>query len=159
MSVTVKTEGFKDLEQTLNTLTKSAGRGVLKRTLISAAEPVAEVARQLAPDDPSTTSEDLHREIFVSSKLSKRDASSHRKMFKDDRSSVEVFVGPSIKAYPQALMQEFGTVNHGPQSYMRPAWDQQQKPTLDRIGGALWQEIEKSMERAARKAARQAAKG
>jgi len=156
MTEVMRTTGFADLEQALKDLSKSAGKGVLRRSLKTAAQPIADLASSLAPDDPNTTSEDLHREIFVSRKLSRQDASQHRKMFRDDRSAVEMFVGPSVKAYPQALMQEFGTVYQPPQAYMRPAWDQEKKPTLDRLGREMMIEIDKAMARAARKAARQA---
>jgi HK97 gp10 family phage protein len=151
---TTKIEGFAALERELERLTKAAGKGVLRRSLKKSAEPIAVLASSLAPDDPRTTSEDLHREISVSSKLSKKDAGEHRKMFRDDKAAVEMFVGPSTKAYPQALMQEFGTVNHSPQPYMRPAWDQEAQPTLDRLGRILWDELEKSVARADRKAAK-----
>lgn len=156
---TVKVEGFADLERELEKLSKAAGKGVLRRSLKKSAEPMADVASMIAPDDPATTFEDLHREISVSTKLSPRDRGSHRKMFRNDRAAVEAFVGPSVKAYPQAVLQEFGTVNHPPQPYMRPAWDQEAQPTLDRLGRILWDEFEKSVARAERKAARQAAKG
>ena len=156
---TVEATGFKDLEMALEELSKSAGKGVLRRSLIKAAQPIADVASSLAPDDPRTTSEDLHREISVSTKLSKRDKSQHRKMFRDDRAAIEVFVGPSTKAYPQALLQEFGTVNHPPQPFMRPAWDREAHPTLDRLGQEVWLELDKSIARAERKAARKAARG
>jgi HK97 gp10 family phage protein len=154
MTDTVKLTGFKELDKALEKLTKAAGKGVLRRALKKAAQPVADVASRLAPDDPSTTSEDLHREIFVSPKLSNRDKAQHRKMFRDDKASVEMFIGPSVKAYPQALMQEFGTSRHGAQPYMRPAWDAGKDKVLDDIGGELWSEIDKAAARAARKAAK-----
>jgi HK97 gp10 family phage protein len=152
---TVKVEGLAALEKELERLSKSAGKGVLRRSLKKAAQPMAALASSLAPDDPNTTVEDLHREISVSPKLSKKDAGQHRKMFKNDKAAVEMFVGPSTKAYPQALMQEFGTVNQPPQPYMRPAFDQEAQPTLDRLGQIIFDELEKSLARAERKAAKE----
>lgn len=155
MSFTVSTSGFAELERELERLSKAAGKGVLRRSLKKAAEPMADLMRAAAPDDPATVGEDLKSSIAVSTKLSKRQARMHRKMFRDDRASVEMFVGPGPD--PAAWNQEFGNINHGPQSFVRPAWDQDQRALLDRLGKNLWVELEKSIKRAEAKAARQAA--
>ncbi len=75
-------------------------------------------------------------------------------MFRSDKASVEMFVGPGPD--PAAWNQEFGNINHGPQSYVRPAWDRDHLALLDRLGKELWVEIQKTIARAERKAARQA---
>ena len=58
--------------------------------------------------------------------------------------------------HPQAHLQEFGARHHGPQAFMRPAWDGGKDDLLTGIGDDLWSEIDKAAKRAARKAARQA---
>lgn len=168
---TVKVTGFKDLEAALTSLSKAAGKGVLRRALKNAATPIADAARAMAPDDAATRGYDLKNSIAVSTKLSRREAKSHRKMFRDDRAAVEMFVGAG--PLPQAVFNEFGTspfINKGkfagtenpgmsPRPFLRPAWDAGKGKLLDDLGREMWSEFDKSAKRAASKAARQAAKG
>jgi len=153
----MKVEGLKELEAALSELPKSTGKAVMRRTLKKAGQPIADHARSLAPDDPDTGGDDLKTSIAVSTKLSKRQRGIHKKMFRDDKASVEMFVGAGPS--PKAHNQEFGNVNHGPQSFMRPAWDAKQGETLEIIKTEMWGEIEKAAKRLARKAARLAARG
>ena len=51
MSVTMKLEGFAELERELEKLTKAAGRGALRRALRTSAEPLAEKMRAGAPTE------------------------------------------------------------------------------------------------------------
>src|SRR5690606_397632 len=95
--------------------------------------------------------------IGVGTQLSKRQRGLHRKMFKSDKASVEVFVGAG--SVPHAHLQEFGTKNHGPQPFARPSWDSHKDQLIPQIGEEMWAEIDKAAKRLARKAARQAAKG
>jgi len=150
---TVKVEGMRELEKALKQLSESAGKGVLRRGLKKAAMPMKDLMHDLAPRGDSS-SDDLADSITIGTKLSKRQAGLHRKMFKDDRAAIEMFVGPGPD--PAGVNQEFGNVNHGPQPFVRPAWDAESKPTLDRLGKELWTELEKSVKRANAKASRQA---
>lgn len=81
----------------------------------------------------------------------------HRKEFKNDKASAEVFVGAG--PVPHAHLQEFGTSRHGPQPFARPAWDAGKNQVLDTIKDELAVQITKAAQRLARKAARLAAKG
>jgi HK97 gp10 family phage protein len=158
MSITVKIEGFADLEKALGELEKLATqKAVARRSLKAAAEPLARLAKSLAPDDPATSGFDLAASIKVGNRLSRSQTRQHRKMFRNDRAAVEMFVGAG--PLPQAVQQEFGNINHGPQPFMRPAWEQDQRALLDRLKAELWADIQKTVERAARRAARLAAKG
>lgn len=148
MSLSVKLKGFKELDNALAELSKAAGKGVLRRSLKKAAEPMADLASSLAPRGPTGN---LATSVKYGTKLTKRQAGLHRKMFRDDKASVEGFVGAND---PAAVPQEFGTVDHGPQPFMRPAWDQDALPLLDRLGKELAVEVEKSVKRARAKAAR-----
>lgn len=55
-------------------------------------------------------------------------------------------------------MQEFGSIKQAPQSYMRPAWDQDREALLGRLKVEIWAEIRKAIVRAEKRAARAAAK-
>lgn len=148
----VRVDGLRDLEQTMQGLAKSTGRGILRRTGIKAMQPMAEIAQRLAPDDPATAApEDLPTSIAVGTRSDGR-----LNLVKQDRgeNAVTVYMGPTKDGYPQAIMQEFGTVNHAPQAYMRPAWDQDKGGLLDRVKKLLAVEIEKTARRLARRRAR-----
>lgn len=150
---TVKIEGLRELERALAELPKATAKNVLRRVLKARAQPIAEAAAGLAPDDPATTGNDLKSSIAVSSVLSKRQKGQHKKMFRDDKASVEMFVGAG--ALPQAHLNEFGSVhNKPPQPFMRPAWDAGQDALLDGIAKDLGDEIDKAARRLAKKLAK-----
>lgn len=167
---TVEVEGLRGLEKALEDLTAAAGKGVLRGSLKKAATPMADLMSDLAPRGETATDR-LAESVTIGTKLSKRQAAMHRRMFKDDRASVELFVGPSYtlgEGGRHGHLLEFGTAPHvnggvftgtqhpgtAPQPFVRPAWDQEGQPTLDRLAELLWQEFEKSSARARAKAAR-----
>jgi HK97 gp10 family phage protein len=151
--VTMKTTGFADLEKALEQLPQKAGKPLLRRALKKAAKPMADLMRDLAPDGPGP-GDDLKSSITVAARLSKRQAGLHKKMFKSDKASVQMFVGPGPD--PAAWNQEFGNINHGAQPFARPAWEQDKKPLLDRLGVELWADLERSLKRQAKRAAKEA---
>jgi HK97 gp10 family phage protein len=142
--VTVKVEGLREVDAALGQLGKATGRNVMRRVAVARLQPIAEDMRDKAPVDQS----DLRDSIIVTTKNPKR----NRK-----RSQVEAHAGPG--RHPQAHLQEFGTQHHGPQPFVRPAWDAGKDELLEGIADALWTEIEKAAARQARKAARLAARG
>lgn len=148
--VKVKLEGFRDLDAALGQLGKATGRNVMRRVAMARLEPMAEVARTLAPVDDT----DLRDSIAVSTKL----AGYAKRLNKRSKSEAEAHMGPAgnggTKAPPQGSLQEFGTVNHSPQPFMRPAWDGGKAALLDGIKEDLWAEVQKAAARQAKKAAR-----
>lgn len=140
---TVKLEGFRELDAALGQLPKATGKNVLRRVAKARLQPIAEAMRRRAPDDPTTGGNDLKTSITVTTKNPK----GNRK-----ESLIEAHAGPG--RLPQAHMQEFGTVNHGPQPYARPAWDEGKDAVLDGVKDDLWTEIDKAATRLAKKAAR-----
>ncbi len=149
MKVIVKTTGFADLEAALAKIEKKATqKAVMRRALKTAAQPMADAAKSKAPRDDGT----LQASIGVSTKLSGRQKKLHRKLFRNDKAAVEMFVGAGPLS--SAHNQEFGNERHGPQPFMRPAWDQEAMPTLQRLGQEMWSEIDSHAKRAAKKAAK-----
>lgn len=146
-AVTVKVEGLSELDKALGQLPKATAKNVLRRVLKEAGEPIARAARDRAPRDELH----LYENIDVGTKLTRRQAALHRKMFKDDRVTAEVFVGASN---PAGVQQEFGNERHAPQPFMRPAWDATKRQALHIIEHLLWTEIDKAAKRQARKAAK-----
>lgn len=166
MGVKMDLTGFKELEAELEKLSKAAGKGVLRRSLIKAAQPTAALMNSLAPLGATGN---LKGSIVVSTNLATNQGNLHRKMFRDERSSVEVFVGADWHLSGQhAHLVEYGTgpryqkksgkfVGSMPaQPFGRPAWDRDQGPMLERLKADLWAEIQKAVARAERKAAKQA---
>ena len=153
MAETVKVEGLRELEAALKELPRSTGKAALRRALKKAAKPIADAAAARAPVDEGH----LRDSIGVGTKLTRRQRSLHRKMFRNDRAAVEMFVGAGGLA--QAITQEFGTFKEPPQPFMRPAWDAGKNALLDGIKDDLWGEIQKAAQRHARKMARLARKG
>ena len=149
MAIRTKVKGLKDLEKRLQALGKhTTAKAVARRVLKQAGKPIAETASRLAPDDPSTVGADLKESIVVSTTLNK---SQRRSMRKVSKSAVEVHVGTND---PAGIQQEFGNVNHGPQPFMRPAWDSQKRNALKIITENMGEEIDKTARRLAKRAAK-----
>jgi HK97 gp10 family phage protein len=146
---TYTVDGLRDLDAALGNLPKATGKNVLRRTLRKAAAPIVEEAADKVP----VLTGALQISIGVGTKLTKRQSKLHRKMFKDDRASVEMFVGAGGLA--QATQAEFGNEHQAAEPYMRPAWDGNKDKALDIIVNELADEIA----RAARRLAKKAAKG
>lgn len=141
--VTVKIKGLKELDAALGQLTKATAKGVLRRVLQDAGEITASAARGLAPKDEWH----LHESIDVGTVLSDRQKGLHKE--EGGKAFQEMFVGTNN---PAGVQQEFGNSRHGPQPFMRPAWDGTKGKVLDRISKNLWAEISKAAARAARRA-------
>lgn len=161
MTITMKVSGFKELDAALAQLPKAAAKATLLRALSKAAQPIADHAQAKAP----VLTGELRDSIVVSTRLAnsvgKREfhevmkAGGTRKeagaALRAARGTLQgasfavVYVGPTqarskadgIKRHAQ----EFGTVNHPPHPYMRPAWDAEQGVALDIIRRELGNEI------------------
>lgn len=145
---TIKIDGLKSVEEALKTLPASTGKSVLRRVLKKRAQPIADdYASKVRVDEGA-----LRDSIGVSSRLTKRQGSLHRKMFKDDRASVELFLGAG--GLTQAITEEFGTVDQPAHPGLRPAWDAGRKAILEGIKDDLWAEVQKSAARRAKKLAK-----
>jgi HK97 gp10 family phage protein len=143
LTTKVKIEGLKEAQKALRKLPDATAKNVMRRVLKTHGAAIAKRAQELAPEN----SGDLRESIVVSTKLTKRQRKQHRKAAKDD---VEVYIGAG--EVPQAHLQEFGTKNHPPQPFMRPAWDGAKRMILVGIRKDLWAEIKKAAARLARKA-------
>ena len=157
MAEVFKVEGLKETEAALVgladefDLSRTTARNVIIRALKDAGEPVRSDAEARAPTQDDGGKPHLKPSIAISTKLSRRQKSEHKK-----ESAVEVFIGAG--PLPQAHLQEFGSSLHGAQPYLRPAWDSNRMAVLNSIVSSLHNQIEKTRKRLARKAERLAAK-
>jgi len=148
---TVKVEGLAELERELERLSKSAGRRVLRSALQKSTPQLIQEMKSRAP----VNSGNLRDSITASTKLAKAQAGKHRRMFKDNRSAVEFFVGPSYDLGAggrHAHFLEFGTVKMSPQPFMRPSFDGDKMSLLGRVESNLKTELNKSLARMMKRA-------
>ncbi|GAB5433928.1 MAG: HK97 gp10 family phage protein [Epibacterium sp.] len=156
MAVKMKIEGAGDIERALAALPRGTAKGVMRRAMKKSLKPVAQMAEAASPFA-----------IAVTSKLTARQAREARR--DRGRSKVVLYVGPVDAAgdgEPHAHLYEFGTGPRVQRStgratgamparpFLRPAWDTSQAMMLATLKREVWDEIEKSLERARRKAAR-----
>jgi HK97 gp10 family phage protein len=140
MSVKVRVEGLREVEQALSELKTATARSVGLKALRAGGEILARAARGLAPKDEMHLSES----IDVGTKLTKRQAGLHVK-----ESDLEVFVGPND---PAAIQQEFGNFKDAPQPFLRPAWDETKDQVLQRIADELMVGVDQAVAKARAKA-------
>jgi HK97 gp10 family phage protein len=159
MPITVKVDGLAELKANLAELPKATQRRVQQRILLKRAQLIVAAAKAKAPVDQG----DLRNSIHATTKRPKGHKTPAARAFATTRgmggtaaqaraaakaagsAPVEVFIGPG--RHPQATQQEFGNKNHGPQPYMRPAWDENKNAMLDGIAKDMSDEIKKSVAR------------
>ena len=124
----VKIEGLRELDRALGQLPKATAKAALRQVLKDAAEPMAQAARAGAPRDEYH----LFESIDVSTRLSRRQRGLHRAQ--ETPTFQEMFMGTNN---PAGMQQEFGNERHIAQPFMRPAWDAEKQPTLERITNSL----------------------
>lgn len=175
---TYKLEGLKELGDTLKELpTVSMQRHALEKALKKGGEPIAQMARDVAPYDPRTTkgyenSKHLRDTIKVSTLLKR----SQRRGNWRDKTSVTVYIGSTS---PHAHLVEFGTRERVPKKgpftaeirpgqivrvesmgrmpanpFLRTAWDALKIQALKIFAEELRKEIYAAARRLAKKAER-----
>jgi len=136
-------DGFRGLEKALKELPKATGKSVLRRVLKKRGKPIADDAKTRVPRDEG----ELADSIDVSTKLSKRQKSLHRRSI--DKGTVDMFVGAG--PLPHAHLVEFGSVHNQPKPFLRPAWDAGKNKVLGGLENDLWDEINQAARRIASK--------
>jgi HK97 gp10 family phage protein len=143
--VTVKLEGFKDLDRALGQLPKATAKNVLRRTLKKAADPIDQAASDAAPFLTGV----LQRSVITGTQLTR---SQRRGSFlRTSNYYAEIHVGTSLG---RGMFQEFGTFKDPAQPWFRPAWEANKDQALNIIKVTLGGEIEKAAKRYAKKLAK-----
>jgi hypothetical protein len=132
--------GFKDLYKLIDHLPEVAKKKELEPLLVLSLEPMRDTAIYLAPDDPGTAPPyDLKSSIIVSTKQRSGPARRDRALGRFD---ARAYMGPNKYGYPQAMMQEFGTIDHVATPYMRPAYDADKQKAVDIISAGFAARVE-----------------
>ena len=176
MKVSMRVEGFKELESALLDMSRATARNVAIRALRRAAEPIREQAERLAPVRQGNLARSIVASPRVKNRVGKAEyaaamagglgkdaavsAMRAARRAKGSSSIVEMHVGPrtGVGVIRYAHLIEFGSSQMPAQPYMRPAWDGQKDNALARLRDDLATEIKKAVARAERRAARAAAK-
>lgn len=172
MSTRVRVEGMKELEAQLERLRTATGQAALRRAGLKAMEPMAQLAQQNAPVETGelvgsivvgakATDAEVGKIQYASVKKAGGSDAEALAALRDARRDargtrgkwfVDVFMGPRAgrprDEVIKGFAQEFGTVHMEPHPYMRPAFDQDKGPMLERLKGLLWAEVEKAVARA-----------
>lgn len=161
-------EGGKALEKALRDIGKAAtARNVAEKALMTAAEPIAQKARELAPVDKGNLRESIKIAkkanygrgrkgrsrgdtvyAFVGidgSVLPPKDAKTRR----NKRRTRFLQSGGGVAAY--SIFKEYGTSSMPAEPFMRPAFEMTKQAAVDAIAPALWDEIVKAAARAAKR--------
>lgn len=125
MKIGLAIHGGNELAAKLNALPQGPKK-VLLTSGRRAAEPIRLRASQLAPRAPGAP--DLADNIGISSIATRR------------QDEVSYAIGPT-KAFFYGFYQEYGTIHHGAQPFMRPAFQSAAPQALGLLGQMLWQEI------------------
>jgi HK97 gp10 family phage protein len=133
-------KGFKELYRAIDHLPEVAKKQELEPLLQTALEPMRDTARYLAPDDPLTGPPwSLPQSIEVSSKQRSGRAKRDRDLGRFD---ARAYMGPTKYGYPQAVMQEFGTIHMVATPYMRPAYESEKHSALNIISAGMTERLE-----------------
>lgn len=164
----VKLDGLQELKAALAEFPKSTARGIQQRVLMKRAQPIVAAAKAKAPVDTGH----LRDSIKATTKRPRGHKTPAARAFAAVRGAggsvaqaqaaskaagsapAEVFVGPDRA--PQGSLQEFGTRNHPPHPYMRPAWEMSKRTFLQGIQADMWAEIKKTADRVAKRTAKRA---
>lgn len=129
----VRIEGIEDLQKKLHRMDDKVRKKGLRRAIRKGAKPIRDAARAKAPrrvsKPPRKSGKPLHKTIVVRSARKRRGSK-----------EVSVRVGPTRDG-AHAHLQELGTVHHGAQPFLRPAFDEQRGRATELIRQDLEQLI------------------
>jgi hypothetical protein len=135
-------KGFKELYRAIDHLPEVVKKHELEPLVVKSLEPMRDTARYLAPDDPLTGPPwNLPTSIEVGTRQRSGRAKNDRALGRFD---ARAYMGPTKYGYPQAMMQEFGTININMVAtpYMRPAYDADKHKALEIMRTGLKERLE-----------------
>lgn len=131
MTPKMKLVGGPELAKTLAGLSTRLSRSVKREALLSVAEPMRASMARRAPRGPDAPH--VADNIVVSGGRGGVDE------FGDEK-AVSVAIGPA-RGFPNGFWQEFGTVHHGAQPFVRPAFDAEAPKVVQALVPTIWREL------------------
>lgn len=128
----VKVEGLRELRDNLYRLPHALRENIVFGILEGRAQPIAETAADLAPVRTGR----LRDEIHVNRKAQD---------YRPEAGVFAVHIGPRRVGSLRGFMQEYGTLHHQPQPFMRPAWDGAVHDLARGIADDMWEAIRKEL--------------
>lgn len=159
--MTVRLEGFRELEAALAQLPKATGKNVLRRVAKGALDPMAATAAARAPHRSGR----LAYSIAVSEQRTRRakwQTKQGGNKFSGGRWRTSASTGLAMAMGPAgglgtlnyASFDEFGTIDTPAFAYMRAAWDGGSDRALEYIKDNLWRVIDQAAAKVAKKRAK-----
>lgn len=146
MAASFKISGFEGVDRALRELKKPTAKAVVRRVLKGALEPIAEMARALAPVDEG----DLRDSIGVSSTLIKGARRNEPRSSAEEKATrVTVYAGTADR---NGVPREFGSSRSEAHPFLRPAWEGGKERALAAVQERMGAELRKAIDRAAKKA-------
>lgn len=146
MKVTWQFSGGDELAKRLNALPAALTRKVVVEALRAAARPMQAGASARAPYQAADDREPFGhlRDRMVISVANRIGSVAGGRWTKRDEMEHAVAVGPA-KNFAHGLFQEYGTAHHGPNPFMRAAFDSSTSAALGIIGQELWAALRKAI--------------
>lgn len=142
-TVTIKVEGLRELGERMRGLSADVNRKIARATTNAGAQVIKKIAQRLAPVSPPEVSPNippgnLKKNIIVRYKRKSRLTSEHVVTVRHK--------GPKVigEPYRVGVFQEYGTVHHGPQPFMRPALDQGKGQAIEAMRKRMKDRIDKA---------------
>ncbi len=147
-TVQIKTQGFRELGERLKALGldfKEGGK-IARATTNAGAQVIKKLAIQKAPASPPFATPRqppgyLKSHVIVRYVRKSRLSSEHKVTVRNKGKGV---LTDTASPYAIGVYQEFGTVHHGPQPFMRPALDQGKGQAIEAMKKRLTLRIEKA---------------
>lgn len=128
-------KGFREMYRALEYLPDTVIKKELEPILVKSLIPMRNLARAIAPDDPLTGPPwSLPQSIEVRRRQRSGGARRDRVLGKYN---ARAYMGPTRGGYPQAVFQEFGTINMRASPYMRPSFETKKYQALEIIRSSL----------------------
>ncbi len=144
----IKTQGFRELGERLKALALDFKEGskIARATTNAGAQVIKKLAIQKAPasspfETPQQPPGYLKSHVIVRHVRKSRLSAEHKVTV---RSKGKGVVDTAASPYAIGVYQEFGTVHHGPQAFMRPALDQGKGQAIEAMKKRLTLRIEKA---------------
>lgn len=147
-TVTIKIEGLRELGERMRGLSADVNRKIARAATNAGAQVIKKLAINKAPARPPSATPNvppnyLKSHIIVRYNRKSRFTSQHTVTVRNKGKGI---LPENVSANPYAIgvFQEFGTVHHGPQAFLRPAYDAGKMRAVEAIKKRLRQRIEKA---------------